>query len=144
MKKLLLMLTAFLAMGFMHGKAEVQLKLSLTDGTSRTFLLSENPVVTFPENQLKVTTPELTFSCDRAEVQSVTFGSPSSVTDHLVSAGKFSYLNGVIVCEGSSIEVYDLSGRMCTTARDSLSTDSLRPGMYIVRTNQLVVKIIKK
>lgn len=146
MKKYLIMLAAGLIFGILEGEAAVQLKLSLTDGSSKTFLLSEKPVIAFPGEQMTVTTPEVSFECDRTDVANMEFteAPEAGIKDVQAAENLFSYLNDMIECPGSTIEVYDLGGMLRASGREVLSTSALASGIYIVRTNQHVVKIVKK
>lgn len=136
---------AAVALGFAQVNAAVQLKMSLTNGSAKTFLLSQKPVITMPGEEINVAVQEASFSCLRAEVASMEFEeAKSSSIEVLKVAEQFSDLNGTIVCIGSPIDVYDLQGALRLAGVDELSTQTLSAGIYIVKTNQHVVKIIKK
>lgn len=145
MKKLFVMLLAGFALGVADASAAVQLKLSLTDGSSRTYLLSDKPVITMPGDEMTVTVDEASFTCKRSEVAAMKFEeSEAAAIESQAATGRFSYLNGIVECAGSRIDIYDLSGKLLMSGSDVLSTESLNQGIYIVKTNQHTVKISKK
>lgn len=140
------MLAVVLAGGAMTSQAAVSLRLDMADGTSRTFLLSEKPVINFPGEEMTVATSDASFSCLRADVENMVFVDDTSAVNK-IEAGDgelFSFINGVVDCPGADITIYDLGGAVCSSGRDSLSIDNLKAGIYIVKTNQHCVKIIKK
>lgn len=145
MKKLILMLWAFSALGF-SADAETCLRLTLANGTNSSYVLSERPVIKFPGTRMEITTAEASVSYDRTSVISMEFveGQPASIDDITENGDfQFSYMNGIIRCSGSEISIYNLSGSMVASGHDELSTEHLNSGIYIVKTNNHTVKIIK-
>ncbi|MCM1320013.1 MAG: T9SS type A sorting domain-containing protein [Muribaculaceae bacterium] len=145
MKKLILM---FLAIGMGAGciSAATQLRLTLADGTTPTYTLSEKPTVTFPGTQMVIATPEASVSYNRADIMSMDFGEAATGIENVFSFDDdaFGYIDGIIASPGSEIIVYNISGLQVLRGYESLSTNELSAGIYVAKTARHTVKFIKK
>ena len=145
MKKLFLPLLA--AMGvLMHSHAATQLRLTLADGSTPAYLLSEKPKITFADDAMLITTPDASVSYARAKIAKMDFTDSTSGIDdeHSDKRQVFSFLNDEITCLGSEISVYDLNGAIRMRGYENLPVSSLTPGCYIVKTSYHTVKIMIK
>lgn len=62
----------------------------------------------------------------------VTVEKESGIADVTVE-NAVTYAGGIVSAEGCSIEIYDIQGRIATAGHDSLPTENLVKGIYIVR-----------
>lgn len=83
------------------------------------------------------------FSASYGPVIYTPFGDPSGVTK--VTMDKDVAFNGssIVASETSVINVYDLSGRLVSTAVGTLSTSDLQKGVYIARVGSKSLKFVK-
>lgn len=110
-----------------------QLVLTLTDKTTQTFWLDDEPAVTFGATDLTVTTKSTTYTVARNQVNTFTFTEASAEGINLV---------GTITSTGMN-RLFDLNGRMLQEGE--INTSNLPAGNYVLRTaNGKSVKILKK
>lgn len=119
-----------------------RLKVTLTDGTTPTFVLADKPVVTFPGSDVAFTTGEATVEFDRSRVVNMEFEDVAMGVDTMTDEDDFRYIGGVISAAGR-ISVYTLDGTLCLSGNDTLPTTDLPAGAYVVKTSGHAVKIIK-
>lgn len=143
MKKILLSIGILLcsAAAFAQGTA---LKLTLTDGTSDTYLLNEKPAITFSGSDMLIATPEISSTYPRADVQSMIFtDSPDSGIEQTGNDTLYIYTNNTFTCEGHQITVYTLSGAVEAIGFGSVSLAGLPKGIYIINVNNKSIKVIR-
>ena len=160
--KLILLLTMFMSTWAISGMATAPddgLWVERLDGTKQGFVFADFPKVTYTADQLVMTTKTVTVEFPLTELRRVIFA------DDVVTA-----IREAVAAEGSSpviratadgaqlagfapktaVEVYTTSGLLLSreqTAADGTLTISLaaRPqGIYIIKTNQTTLKILKK
>lgn len=136
---LMLVSVAWSTMAFGHS-----LRLSLKDGTTKVFNLSDKPVVTFSGEDMTITTPTVTSSCARSEVASITFGEATAVIDAVADETVYSYDGRIFSCPGYDIAVYALNGNKVAAGHDEVSLEALQPAVYIITANNQSFKVIKK
>lgn len=124
--------------------------VTLTDGTSRTILLSERPIVTIANGKIAIKTEMTTTEFDRANVSRFNFVADVDGVDEIPS----DYI-GVIkdsdnLCfsnlpENSFIKVYTADGSLVKSMRVSgsyrISLAEFSTGVYIVSVNGVSTKI---
>lgn len=144
-KPQIFILMALMAMTVGSASAEqTALKVTLADGTSSTFILSQKPKVTFAREHMVISTPDATAEFKRADISDLTFTSDISSAIQIREAdNSISYLGGIVAAPGKFIMVYDLSGRIVASAPDKLSTDFLPSGVYIIKAGRQSLKIKK-
>lgn len=145
MKKLPIVLT-ILAGCAMSASAATALRVVLTDGTEATYVLSRQPVVTYPGNDLAVTCEGASATYPRADVVRMDFTevSETSVEDVLAqTANSMAYINGTVLAADTDITVYDLAGRIRATGHGSLSLADLPSGVYVATAAGKSLKIVK-
>ena len=67
-----------------------------------------------------------------AATATVTVTKESGITDVTVE-NAVTYAGGIVNADGCAIEIYDVQGRLAAAGHDSLSTENLVQGIYIVR-----------
>lgn len=145
MKKTIISLS-LLVTSCMLGTAATVLKLTLDNGTTPTFVLAERPVVTFPDANMLITTSEVSTSYPRASVVKMQFDEEDAAALDKITDAKdtFTYLNGIIHMPEEDIYVYDVTGNLRLKGHDTLSVYELPKGIYIVKTSNHSIKIVKK
>ena len=135
----------------------------LTDGSRHAYPLGEHPVVTYTNGELLLSTQHEQVAYTAADVRKFTFSTtgitcdeelPTSVTSPLEQAQQFSLQQGDIHFSGcragSPISLYTLDGKLLqTVAADAdgnarLATDNYPAGVYIIKTETITHKIIKR
>ncbi len=135
----------------------------LTDGSRQAYPLAEHPVVTYSNGELLLSTQQQQIAYAAADVRKFTFSTtditcdeepPTSVTSPLEQAQQFSLQQGDIHFSGcrtgSSISIYTLDGKLLQAVEADangnarLATDSYPAGVYIIKTETITHKIIKR
>ena len=142
MKKYVFLL--LMAVAWSAAAAGHSLRLSLKDGTTKVFNLSEKPVITFSGEDMTITTPAVSSTCARSEVASISFGDATAVLDAVADETVYSYDGRVFSCPGHDIVVYALNGNKVATGHDEVSLEALQSAVYIVTVNNQTFKVIKK
>ena len=145
---------------FDPGDVEVETVTALViltkDGSTQTFELAEQPVVTIAGTNLKVVSNTADVTIPLNEIVRYTFFKRNATNIEEVGSVKESvdYQDGVLTMDGltagSVVNVYAMDGRLVQSAtvtqdgtyRHSLS--SLARGVYIVKVNNLSYKILKR
>ena len=110
-----------------------QLVVTLGDNSTQTFLLKENPKMTFGITDLTIVSETTTYTIERAEVKNFTFAEVDPDGIHAI---------GSITYTGVS-RIIDMQGRV--VQEGNLNTNALPAGNYILQTSgQKAVKIMKK
>lgn len=138
MKKLfsLAVLAIFMAMPLASMAEGLQrMVLTLTDNTTQSFMLNDQPVVAFGETDLTVKSGETTYTVERALVKTFTFEEGTLEGIHQV---------GDIIGSANTVNrLYDLNGRLLQ--ENNINTSSLPAGTYILQmAGQKTVKIQKR
>lgn len=143
MKKLILsmmMLSASLG-AFADGTA---LKVSFTDGSSATFVLSDKPRVSFSGDDMNIVSSDASTSYPRQEIASITFIDSDAGVDGILSDKLvYRYDGNAFEAQGLDISVYSISGALMTQGRDAVSLASVPAGIYIVKAGNQSIKIRK-
>ena len=135
----------------------------LNDGSRTAYTLAQHPVVTYTNGELLLSTQQQQIAYAAADVRKFTFSTtditcdeepPTSVTSPLEQAQQFSLQQGEIHFSGcragSPISLYTLDGKLLqTVAADAngnarLATDSYPAGVYIIKTETITHRIIKR
>lgn len=128
----LLTLLAALPLAALADTAQ-QLVITLTDQTTQTFWLYDEPRVVFGTTDLTVTAGTTTYNVERSQVSTFTFS--KAETEGVHHAG--------LITSTSVNRLYDLNGRLLQE-RD-IDTSLLPAGTYILQTpGQKTVKITKQ
>ncbi|MGM9853036.1 MAG: T9SS type A sorting domain-containing protein [Muribaculaceae bacterium] len=144
MKKYVFLLLLLVAVEWSAMAAGHSLRLSLKDGTTKVFNLSDKPVVTFSGEDMTIETADVTSTCARSEVASMTFGEAAAVIDAVADETVYSYDGRVFSCPGHDIVIYALNGNKIVTGHDEVSLEALQAGVYIITANNQSFKVIKK
>lgn len=140
-------ITFFSAMAIsaaMSMSAATALRVTLVDGTAQNFVLEERPVVTFPGQNMLIKTSDFETTVERYDIKSMDFIDEVTGIEDIAEGEKIiSYLNGIVTAEGM-IYLYDMSGRQRLAGNGSLDTTTLPSGVYVVRTINQSLKIVKK
>ena len=149
---------AILLLGLLQGLSASEptaLRLLFADGSDKWFVFDKQPVVTFSDSQLTVTTSDDTFAYTFADIAEFRFGDPDSdgladrhaITPRIVQADDAVLVYGTDV---NGVSLYDLSGRrLAANVRAhgdaaSVSLRALPAGTYIIRINHQSIKVTKK
>ncbi len=125
---------------------ETALKVTLYDGSSATYVLSQKPVIRFSGYNLQILVSDASAEYSRKDVKNLTFlpdGESSVSVPGGADENMLSYISDIVKAPGKFIIVYDMTGRIVITGAESLSTESLSPGIYIVKADRQTLKIIK-
>lgn len=144
MKKITLIASAlcFVASAFANQTA---LKLSMLDGSTFSYLLEEQPVLTVEDENVNIATSDASASYKRADVKDFTFvKEPSGIKEITDSKSYISYDGRSIVVPGNEITIYSLSGSRVAAARESVNVESLPAGTYVATAGKHTLKFIKK
>lgn len=121
---------------------DVALKLTLGDGSTHTYVLSERPTVTFDADNILFTTPQATTSYPRVKVVNITFASTSGQTLTIAdNAETLRYTGHTVEAPDRQIDVHAIDGRHVTSGYNSIDLSSLSPGIYIVSAGRQTIKI---
>ena len=133
----------------------------LNDGSRTAYALGQHPVVTYTNGELLLSTQHEQVAYTAGDVRKFTFSAsdiscdaPTSVTSPLEQGQQFSLQQGNVhfsSCRaGSPISLYTLDGKLLqTVAADAdgnarLATGSYPAGVYIIKTETITHKIIKR
>lgn len=149
----LLLLSLILFSGITTRADNEALNLEMKDGTVHSFLLSNEPTITLGDDLLVVTTSDgTTASYDLYEVSKYTFGSSTGISS-VFTSGDVERDGDCIIFHGitdGKVTVTSLSGIAANVEVSSgsdgtvVSLSSLPSGIYIVKVNNVVIKISKK
>lgn len=126
------------------------------DGTTTTIELAEKPTVTFEGTDLKIHSTQTDAAIPLADVVRYTFVTrdASGITEVTGPQPGIDYRDGVLVithAKGQApIHIYTPDGKLIKTLtppRDGtyrLPLSSLPTGVYLVKTNQLTCKVLKR
>lgn len=144
MKKIPIIITLLLA-PLTAVPSNTCLRLSLSDGSGETYLLDEQPVLTYPGQNLLINTSKISTEYPREEVKKIDFiddtNSSVEVQDMCTT---YSFADNVVYCEGNEIQVYDISGQKVATGFDQVSLRELPSGIYIINIKKQTIKLIKR
>lgn len=135
----------------------------LNDGSRYAYALDQHPVVTYSDGELQLSTSQQQISYPAVEVHKFTFSAsdiscdghpPVSVTAPLEQITQFNLQQGEIhfsSCRaGTPISLYALDGKQLHTVtvdangRASIDTSVYPAGVYIIKTETITHKIIKR
>lgn len=151
MKKIILSLFVLLAV-WCSAFAGKQLVVELKDGGTVTYVLNDEPVVTFQDTRVCVRSQKAEAAYERASVARFFFQDAATDVENIKGNLRIEYLSDQVVIYGTSdAKVYDTAGRLLapqiTTSDESvtISLESLTEGMYIISIpNHPSVKIKKQ
>ena len=130
------------------------LRLLFRDGTTTTYLLDEQPILTFENECLNIATTTLSTTYDIEAIEEYDFieeGRDLAVTkEGNIRFERFG--DDIIIhgCTSKHIALYDLNGRTMAITIDTskgaihFSLEKMPKGTYILRMNQQSIKLIKK
>ena len=153
MKKMLLF---FFTLAVVHPVMAEDLLLQIwqTDGQVTTINLNEEPVTTYSEGNLIITTTKAVITYPLEKVAKYTYVSTEGIETIDAMNTKFSldgetlYFSGLK--QGTEIAVYASSGQMMRKVKTgrlnstTVSVSGFAPGMYLVKVNGLTYKITKR
>lgn len=131
------------------------LHLFFNDGTSKWFLFSAKPVLSFADDGLTITTADGVVSYIFDSVKEFRFDNPDEdgIQQHVRTPRFVHTDNNTILVYGGATDVvglYDLSGRQLTAQIQNqgdakrISLRHLPSGVYIIRINNQSIKVTKK
>ena len=129
--------------------------LLLNDGTTQTYELAEQPVITVVGAELKIVANHADVSIPLSDVMRYTFQKRTTGIDEVdTNQEVIDYKDGVLTLSGleagTPISLYTIDGRLLqahTVADDGTyrqSLASLRQGVYVVKVNHKSYKIMKR
>lgn len=132
LRALLLAVVMALPLGA-YAEVAQQLVLTLTDKSTQTFWLKDEPKIVFGATDLTITAGEVTFQVERSQVKTFTFNEAETEGVNVI---------GTITSNVPSA-IYDLNGRL--VQQGELNVNLLPPGHYVLQApGQKAVKILKK
>lgn len=153
MKKLLTFLFLFV---FAHSVMadDMLLQIWQSDGQVVTINLNEEPMTTYSEGNLIITTTKAVISYPLENVVKYTYISADGITTLESMNTKFSQdgetLTFTGLAQGTEIAVYASSGQMMhrtkagSNTKTIVSVSDLPPGVYLVKVNSVTYKITKR
>lgn len=145
MKRVLLSMFVLLCqiVVFAEGSA---LLVTLSDGSTAGYLLSEKPTVTFGENTLLIKSSEASTEYNRADVKRFTFVDADVLGIDPLSKGStvFEYKNNTVRMEGAPIFIYRVNGELIKKGIGTVSIEDQPSGVYIIKMNSQSIKVVKK
>ncbi len=158
-KTKLCFLLMLMLMSFSQAQAndsDIALYVELVDGTTFEYAIGEDPRVTFDESNVLIKSILVELSIPKDQVERfyfwITGGTNTSIGEMPKSIDASFSFDGYTVAvtgAGKDVQVYDLSGHMlCNVATlegsASIDVSMLNAGIYIVRTDNQTIKILKK
>ena len=152
MKKLILSLLVALGFTATASATDDALNLTMKNGTVHSFLLAEKPVITMDNGKLNVATDNATATYNLYDVSQYTFGNPTAIkgvgtSDSISRNGDDILFGGV---DAKKVSVCTLDGScvnaiVSSTANGTIvSLSNLPSGVYIVKADNVAIKINKK
>lgn len=150
MKKISIFLLAGLA-GWLSAHAESKLVILMRDGGTHSYMLSQQPTMTFGTGTMTMKSADAEATFELAEVENFHFeDTENSIHSVKDDERLFSYVNGIITVEGQQGQVLltDLAGRQLHASDKGQSfTFNLKgqpQGTYLLRIGQQIIKLYHK
>lgn len=144
MKKKTALLLLALAGSAAAVNAETALCVDMTDGSSKVYMLSARPTISMEGADMVIRTSGAETSLPRADVKSMRFDDRTDLESITAADDIFRYRDNRIEAPAQQIEIFSISGTKVAYGRDELEIRHLPAGIYIVRTDNKSVKIIKQ
>lgn len=152
MKKLFLSLLVVLGLTATASAADDALNLTMKDGTVHSFLLAEKPVITMGDSKLNVATDIATVTYNLYDVSQYAFGTPTGIkrvdASGSISRNGDDILFGGVEAQNVTVCTLDGSSVNATVAATAngttVSLSSLPSGVYIIKADNVAIKISKK
>lgn len=145
----LLLLLFFVAFNFGFAIADTCLVIEMKSGATHSFVLEEQPTITFEGTKLCIVAPSAETRLNITDVERFHF---EEATDAVIMPAKvgstFRYINGMLTVMGSEgpVSVVDAAGRLVYSASGnevSVDMNAQPDGVYIVNMGKRSVKIKK-
>ena len=149
-KQLSTMLLLFLVV---TASAQSALVIELRDGSNATFLLAENPRVTFSGEQLSIVSSSATMEFNRSDVKNWHFADTPSSVENIAAEAKVKLEGGALLISGitddTAIALYSVDGvavkhSAVIGGTCTIPLDDIPAGIYIVKFNNMIFKFRKK
>lgn len=161
MKNILFAFILFCLSASVSAQEKSVLSVLMNDGTNVCFYLSEQPVVTFVEDAVKIVSDTEEALIERALVNRFEFLAemPTGIEDveeleEKSARESFELAGNVIITSGLSagcvVKLYSINGQVLLSAvagedgKATLLLDSFSQGIYIVNYNETTIKFIKR
>lgn len=156
MKKVLLLFLLFFLSATTYAQRKSVLSVLMKDGTSVCFYLSELPVVTFVDDDVKIVSSTEEAQVKRTLVDHFEFldEMPTDVDELEGTSETFELTANTIYVggldEACKVQVFSLNGRVVLSGvagndgSVKLSLASLSSGVYLVNYNETTIKFIKR
>lgn len=162
MKKLFFAFMLFLFSVSMYAQKKNVLGVFMNDGTAVCFYLSEQPLVTFVDDNVKIVSASEEAMIKRSLVKRFEFldAIPAGIEDVIEEENNGSVRENVeFTAEtihvsglgaGRKVQVFSLNGILLMTGvagndgNVTFSLDSLSPGIYVINYNETTIKFIKR
>lgn len=135
--------------------AQSQMRLDLTDGTSFVYVLSENPKITFSNNEMVVTVSEKNTTFAIENVQKFYFEAVGTSIEQTAATADVvvRYVDGrnveVATSKAENLWLYNAQGKLVKQEKlgagaTSIALSTLPAGAYILKVGEKVVKLTVK
>lgn len=140
------------ATGCLEASAQSGLVLETNDGKTYSYVLAEQPRITFNETDLIITAADANASFSRAEIKNFRFEDIALDIKDVTNgkSQKMTYLNGIVTVEASSnVALYDISGKLLMNKKANngenvtINLNNQPNGTYIVRSGKQSLKVKK-
>lgn len=137
------------ATGCLEVSAQSGLVLETNDGKTYSYVLAEQPRITFNETDLIITAADADASFPRSDIKNFRFEDIALDIRDVTNgkSQKMTYLNGVVTIDAASnVALYDISGKLLMNKKangESVTIDlnSQPSGTYIVRSGKQSLKV---
>lgn len=139
-----------------QSKAQDKLVIYLNDGNTASFVLAEQPKITFSGDNLCVASPTTTIEIARIAVKKFAFEkceeNENSIETPHSDVGITTLEESITftgLTNGEAVTVYSIDGKTITKAIAvdggcTITLDSLTHGIYLISTNTTTIKYLKK
>ena len=134
---------------------DMVLRVWQADGKVMNIKLSEEPVTTYADGQLIITTTKTTVTFPLEQVVKYTYSdgtdgisSPATMSSEVSGDGETIVFKGLK--PGTPVSLYTVAGQLVSTvtsagpSKTSVSVSQLPVGVYVVKTNGITYKITKR
>lgn len=148
-KTLLILITCLCCMGLMAAEGSKSLVITFDNGTTQTYLLSDNPEVTVADNMLVVAAGGTTAQYTLADVLTFTFAETTGIKTVETAPGIMRRGDCILISTPTKVEAYTTDGKAVSVqynvsgSTTAVSLNSLPAGITILRAAGKTIKICR-
>ncbi len=148
-KTLLILITCLCCMSLMAAEGSKSLVITFDNGTTQTYLLSDNPEVTVADNMLVVAAGGTTAQYTLADVLTFTFAETTGIKTVETAPGIMRRGDCILISTPTKVEAYTTDGKAVSVqynvsgSTTAVSLNSLPAGITILRAAGKTIKICR-